>query len=97
MVAFCPFGQGGPVQKGFLSVNFQKKTNSKFYWLLKKLQLNAGSQNSFCKKIHQNVNVQVYDDIVNTGAVQLQPGQAFFWNEDEHYTGLQNTFEMSNV
>ena len=51
----------------------------------------------FGNKIHQNVNVQVYDDIVNTGAVQLQPGQAFFWNEDEHYTGLQNTFEMSNV
>lgn len=30
---------------------------------------------------------KVYDDIVNTGAVQLQPGQPFFWNENEHYTG----------
>ena len=29
----------------------------------------------------------MYDDIVNTGAVQLQPGQPFFWNENEHYTG----------
>ena len=41
--------------------------------------------------------LKVYNDILNTGAVQLQPGQPFFWNENEHYTGLEDIFKMANV
>ena len=34
------------------------------------------------------IKTQVYDDILNTGAVQLEPGKPFFWNENDHYTGF---------
>ena len=49
-----------------------------------------GSQivfNTISLSLVTNDKLKVYDDIVNTGAVQLQPGQPFFWNENEHYTG----------
>ena len=38
--------------------------------------------------VRSKIKTQVYDDILNTGAVQLEPGKPFFWNENDHYTGF---------